>query len=222
MRVRRSHGVSKGLKRVALTLMSVALAPFAAQASTAIALGTGGSDTSHGTNYTLGFIFSPDADITVTSLGDFFPAASTTMQSVGLWSLFGTLLATATVTGPGASSDGFDFTAITPVMLTPGNDYVVGATAQSDDYVLYNSGGFVIGPQIDYLFHVESRGSGLVLPQMEYTSFNDFGGNFQYSATPEPAAWTMMLIGVGALGALFRARRRAVHGAADCCLESSV
>ena len=202
------------VRSMAAGVVLAASAPIACQASTAITLGTGYFNFSNGGAYNAGFEFSPTTNISVTALGDYFPAGSTTTQEVGLWDASQNLLASAFVTGPGAGTDGFDFTAITPVELTAGVDYFVAGTTQSDDYAVYLSGGFGVGPSIDYVIHAEVDYSLLAFPSNQYSSFDVFGGNFQYSAAstaPEPSTWAMMLLGFAGLGfAGYRAKWKSV------------
>ena len=86
--------------------------------------------------WTLGFEFSPTQNINVTALGDYFPAGSTTQQGASLWDASGNLLATTQVTGPAAAQGQFSFAAITPLTLLAGQDYVVGGTTQTDNYIV--------------------------------------------------------------------------------------
>lgn len=207
--------MGKFLIPAGVVLTWAATASIAAHASTAISLGTGYENFSNGGVYSIGFEFSPTTDITVTSLGDYFPAGSTTTQEVGLWTASGTLLATASVTGPGAATDGFDFTAITPVALTAGADYVVAGTNNTDEYAVYFSRTFVVGPAIDYIIHAEIPGSFLTFPTNQYSDFDVFGGNFQYSggAAPEPSTWATLLIGFVGLGFVGWLRSRSAAAA---------
>ncbi len=172
-----------------------------------------GNSTFTNGSFTLGFEFSPTEDITVTALGDFFPSGSTLTQGVSLWTAGGTLLATTQVTGQGVSQgQGFDFSAIAPVVLTAGQDYVVGGTTQTDPYYCCNNpGAGNLGPFITYITHAEVGAAGNTpsFPSGQYPSFSDFGGNFQYTAVPEPATWAMMIVGFGGLAfAGYRTSRR--------------
>jgi hypothetical protein len=199
------HSLAKALAAVAT--LALAGAPLAVRADTAIQLGSGYSNFTNG-NWTLGFQFTPTANLTVTSLGDYFQAGVTNTQAVGLWTLAGAELATASVTGSGAAADSFQFTAITPVVLLAGQTYVVGGTTGSDNYAGFDIANFVVAPVIGYGGHRESYGAALQYPANYYGgSFADFGGDFQFTAVPEPAAWAMMLVGVGFLGGAMRSAR---------------
>jgi hypothetical protein len=197
----------------ALLAVALAGAATAAHATDAITLGTGYTNFTNGP-WTLGFEFSPVSNISVTSLGDYFPAGAAATGSVGLWTASGTLLASASVSTPGAVADGYVFTAITPVALTAGQDYIVGGTTNGADYAVYYSKGFGVAAGINYIVHIESSGNSLTFPQDKYTSFDDFGGNFQFGGVPETSTWVMMLAGFAGLGFLGYRRNKAATLAA--------
>ena len=177
----------------------------AAQAQTAITL-TSYTDYTNG-QWTLGFEFTPTENIAVTALGSFFPTGATDEHGVTLWTDGGGTLATTTVTGNG--TEGFDFTGITPVDLLAGTTYVIGATTLTDDYA---DGGappatFTVNPGIDYIRHVETSCTG-VTPCFTTGggTISDFGANFEFVATPEPASFVLMGTGLLVLGRRFRRR----------------
>jgi len=192
------------LYSLAIVLMMSA----AAHATTAITL-TGYTDFSNGSQYTLGFEFSPVGNIDVTSLGSFFPEGADDTHGVTLWDTSGDVLATTTVTGNG--SEGFLFSAITPLLLTGGTDYVIGATTLTDDYADQDAT-FTADPGITYLGHQETVCTG-VTPCFPGTGggfdFDDFGANFQFtSAVPEPGSGKLGLSGLAAFGLLYLLRKK--------------
>ena len=89
---------------------------------------------------------------------------------------------------------------ITGVSLTAGQTYFLQATTTSHDFIdawFQNSVGAV---SANYLF------DGVTYANVPTPAFDVM------AAVPEPAAWTLMLIGFGGLGLLARRRRAAVVG----------
>ena len=120
---------------VGLAAMTLVMCASPAFASTAISLVTPGPEAVEA-HRTLGFEFSADNAQSITALGaydsgrDGLAGAAT----VGVWDLFGNLLASATVpSGTGGTLDGdFRFVAITPLALAVGQHYVVGSWDEFD------------------------------------------------------------------------------------------
>jgi hypothetical protein len=175
----------------------------------------GGFEFNNGDQYTLGFEFSPKVNITVTELGSYFPSLvnNTSTHGMALWDAVGNVLAAAglELIGNGGPA-GFYFTAITPVELTAGQDYYVGATTVGDNYLLDNSAP-IVASQIDYINARFVFTTG-VFPSFPGTiaEENNFGGNFEFTASssiPEPSTWVMMLASFAGLGFMgYRAPRR--------------
>ena len=191
--------------RMALLLVAlIVVAPTATWADTAITLGsfTNGTDG----EWTLGFQFVPTTNITVTALGSYFQNGVTSRHDVGLWTAGGTLLASTTVAGSGAAIDGFQYQGITPLGLIAGNTYVVGGETLDDNYAIDFSHSFTVGPGLNYIVHVETSGGTLSFPTNQYTSFDDWGGTFQYQAVPEPGS--LALFGSGLVGLAGVVRRK--------------
>jgi hypothetical protein len=180
----------------------------AAQAdTTAIAL-TSYTNYTNG-QWTLGFTFSPVANIDVTSLGSYFPGGATDVHGVTLWDTLGNVLATTTVTGTGV--EGFDFTAISPLVLLGGVTYVVGANTLNDNYADGNAA-WTVDAGINYITHVETTCAGVTpcFPGAAGTNtFGDFGANFQFTQAQVPEPASIMLLGTGllALGGRFRRKK---------------
>lgn len=157
-------------------------------------------------SWTLGFQFTPTTNITVTALGSYFQAGVSDTHDVGMWTAGGTLLASTGVTGSGAATDGFQYAAITPLNLLAGTTYVVGGETLSDNYALDSGKSFTVGPDLSYIVHVETSGGSLSFPTNAYTTFDDWGGTFQYNAVPEPG--TLALFGSGLIGLAGAVRRK--------------
>jgi hypothetical protein len=94
-----------------------------------------------------------DGQHPVNELGSCFPSGVTSTHGVALWTSSETELATTTLSGDGGAA-GFQFTAITPVDLTAGQDYFVGGTATGDSYIATLSAP-TVASQIDYIIHAD-------------------------------------------------------------------
>jgi len=196
------------IQTIAMLACLCLLALPAAHADTAAITLTSFTDFTNG-QWTLGFEFSPTTNINVTSLGSFFPTGANDTHGVTIWNTSGTVLATATVTGNG--TQGFDYTTISPLLLTAGTDYVIGANTLNDDYA-DNGATWTVASGINYIQHVETTCSGVTpcFPGTAgTTSFGDFGANFTFTPAPEPGSVALLftiLAGFGVAG--FRNRSR--------------
>jgi Domain of unknown function (DUF4082)/PEP-CTERM motif len=158
--------------------------------------------------WTLGFEFSPTANVNVTALGSYFPTGATDVHGVTIWDTSGNPLATTTVTGTG--TEGFDFTTISSLLLLAGTNYIIGATTLADNYAFTGPPTFTVDPGINYLGHYEISCAGVTpcfpLPD---TSFNDFGANFQFApAVPEPSSIILVMGGILVFGLFWRLKKR--------------
>jgi hypothetical protein len=157
-------------------------------------------------SYTLGYAFE---DLTATSVVGLGVWAQGGAGEVGLWDAGGNLLATANVPGVLVGAAPWYFTAISPVPLTPGDVYYVGA--YTDGGYAFDVNPVVVAPQISYLHNAWAFG-GLNFPGNISPSFAEhgfFGGNVELSSVPEPATWGVMVAGMAGAGAVMRRRRRA-------------
>lgn len=112
-----------------LLLAALMIGAHPAKAANALYSGTGFHETSY--SMTVGMELTPTADISVTSLGVFDGgvdgAGLQTDHDVGLWDDSGTLLASVTVTNSDTLTNDFRYAAISPVILTAGQKYYLGA-----------------------------------------------------------------------------------------------
>jgi uncharacterized protein (TIGR03437 family) len=179
----KSRGVNEVLARLLVGLIVLLALPLAGRAATtAITLGTY-SDFNNNT-WTLAFEFSPTHNISVTTLGSFFPSGATDQHGVTIWDTSGNVLATTAVSGTGA--EGFVFAAIPPLALIAGTSYVIGANTQSDNYALMQAGPPPTASEINYTGHTEIVCAGVTpcFPgTSSSTSTTDFGPNFQFVDT---------------------------------------
>jgi len=193
--------------------------------------GLGGEDTAANTgvsSYSLGFVFTANSAVSVTSLGYFYdPSFSKTApfakpHDVGLYTQDGTLLIQTSVTANGAQDGGFLYTDITPFALTPGTQYVVAGVTGADDPYLYayndssGNSAITIDPAITYIQNRYAVSDTLAYPGSTEAGSDPgfFGPNFKTSPTgastvPEPGQWAVFAFGALGLGTLIvRARRR--------------
>lgn len=181
--------------------------------------------------WNLGFEFQAsagDTNITVTALGnlDFGSVSNLSQpQQVGLWNSSGVLLASAYITSSSTQIGQFAFTSITPILLTAGDDYIVGGQGGADYSGLEP---IDVAPQIAYvedLFTYIGAAAdspaigplGLAEPLTSegLTSTSNagwFGANVLLdppTITPEPSYYLVLGAAIAALLVMFRARRKA-------------
>jgi len=171
----------------------------------------------NGGSWTLGFEFTVNQDISVTSLGVYDSGMNglSNDAQVGIWDNNGNLLASAIVgAGTAGELDGyFRFTDIAALALSIGNSYYAGSysgdTASSCNT---NQGGScIIDPIINviqdryagiYSFGFPSSSNGR-------TQGSWLGANFRYNeAAAVPAPGSLALIGAGLLGMALVRRRK--------------
>jgi hypothetical protein len=162
--------------------------------------------------FTLGYEFYAYTSTTVDALGLYDSSGDGLADShaVGLWNASGVLLS-STVVSSGTSDalvNGFRYADVTPLTLTAGNYYTIGALyTQGDEPLIFTGDDISAVPAVAYVGTTFASGSTLQSP----TNFASYGGffgpNFEVvAATPEPAAWAT--IGIGAALALLMAGRK--------------
>jgi hypothetical protein len=135
---------------------------------------------------------------------------------VGLWSADGsTLLATAQVTNSNpAQAGGYRYTSITPITLTAGTDYLIGAYVGGGN-AFFGDGGASAPYSGDAVTIVNdvfnsNGGTGLQAPLSDGGNAIGRWGPASFLATtpaPEPSS-VVALVGLGAMGLFLFARRR--------------
>ena len=169
----------------------------------------------------VGWWFTANQNLTVTQLGywDFSPATPlNTDHPVGVWTLDGTLLGTATVLRDSPITDGFRYVDSPPIELLAARTYVIGAfipppVAIQDIFVsgLLQQAQLTLAPEIGYVTPaITFGGTELTFPGATPWRQGNFGPNFQFQGAPVPEPATAALIAAGLLppGAAWLRRRR--------------
>jgi len=176
---------------------------------------------------TAGWNFTPtNLPIGVTHLGmwDDFSASWLSDRSpgfqyeipIGIWRISDQVLLTSTTLGPGMGDpllDEFRYAEINPILLSPGETYVIGfqladESETSDWAQMPDPGDFQVDPAITIGPCVFSSDSGFRFPDKVYSGWPEtgFGPNFQFYVIPAPGAVLLGSIGIGLVSWLRRRR----------------
>ena len=193
-----------------LTAACLSLTGVTAQASIAvISFDTPGTSGTWGG--TLGFRFTAQRDLSVTSLGlyDAGQNGLAVEHAVGIFDSAGVLISSATVPTNGALDGWFRYQTITPINLVGGQTYTIAAEMKGSDEYTHTPGGFRVDGAITFVGSIDSSSvttlSGLVrnLPGAFAGTNGYFGPNFRYesaTATAVPEPGVLMLAGLGLAG----------------------
>lgn len=182
-----------------------------------------GTTSSVATNRVIGWAFFTNESITVDTLGFWDEGSDGLVAShqVGIWDGTGSiLLGSVTVqSGTGSSVKGpviaggtFRFESlVTPIHLSLGQEYVIGALTDDNDLFALRTSGVTSQSQVTYVQPRQSdSNSGFVKPT-EVNSFDNqayFGPNFTIATVPEPSTFALLTIGGLALAGYGWRRKR--------------
>jgi hypothetical protein len=174
---------------------------------------TGGTDVNDGTNYVLGWSFTPKSNMEVAALGvyaapDFLTGQRVFTQThdVGLFDALGQRLASVTVSNSDGLYGMFRVHNLDTVQqLTGGNLYYLAAAMGADQFI-YNPDSFVPSKLINFGQFLYAAGNDIT-QYLPYDTSGDryFGPNFDTSPVPEPS--TLLLVGAGLGGAVLLRKR---------------
>lgn len=179
-----------------------------------------------GAQRNVGYEFTPNVNLQVTSLGAYDPNSWSQDIPVGIFTTTGTLLVSATVPANSSNPRQFQYTSLsTPYSLTAGTSYIIDAWIGSENWLALPISSYSIDAALtiasvqegwytccsDVGFEFPFEGGGAYVGDDRlYT-----GPNFEFTdtaATPLPAALPLFATGVGALG-LFGWRRKRKNAA---------
>ena len=200
----------KNLAAVSTLVIPFLFFPTQAQASVALQSFTGGSvfNSFDTTNMTVGWSFTANDNLSVTSLGlwDETPADPLAQtHQVGLWSSTGTLLGSATIQTNSPLTGSFRYAAIAPVALTSGLTYFLGSEVSSpfSDRYTSSASSIVTAPEITFLGTARNNSAGgFSFPSITGSANGRFGPNFQFQVVPTSVPEPSSIIGLAALGTL--------------------
>ncbi len=171
-----------------------------------------------GSPWTLGWKFTVNEPATVHALGvydDSIQDGLVNSAQVGLWLAAGgdPIAQTIIPTGTAAPLDGhFRFAPITPTLLAPGTEYIVGSYLDGELATTYFGGNGVVDPRVTVIDgrFTSTEETGFGFPDItdgisQGSAF--LGANFQLTPVPLPAAAWLFASGAAGLGMFMRKRR---------------
>jgi hypothetical protein len=164
-------------------------------------------------NVNLGLVFTANSNFFVDALGVYYQGSTiptSGSEMVGLFDHSGNLMVSTTVTFT-AGAPGYQFTGITPVQLTGGDQYTV------DAYTEGNSWAFGTTPtpnsRIAYDGSTYDYTNSLTFPTFTFfgPSTSYYGPNFDigdgYAVAPEPGSYAALILAFGGTMLITRLRR---------------
>ena len=174
----------------------------------------------------LGFVFTTNVPITVTSLGYYDDNDDGFVYDhiVGIYDEAGNLINSITLSaGTGDTlSGGFRYRSVTPILLSGGTIYLLAATTGGDaDGWAYGVAedtllGLTVDPAItiasDAARYLYDTDNSLQNPLYHYSNYTLYAGpNFTYTSvglvTPEPGTLSLTLVGIALIAGIVRRRK---------------
>jgi Domain of unknown function (DUF4082)/PEP-CTERM motif len=197
----------------ATALLSLVVASSAAASTLAVNVTNTTGTTLSNPPFTLGWHFTVLNDITLTDLGLFDDSQDglTDSYEIGLWDSSQTLLRSATLSSGSGTTliEEFRFVSVSPLLLSAGQTYAIGALYISgNDFLIFPGAatGFTTAPDLTFLNNAFAGDGSLSFPgDSSEPGAAYFGPNFRYdsAAIPEPASLTLFGLGLAGI-----ARRR--------------
>jgi hypothetical protein len=138
----------------------------------------------------IGWRFTVASDMEVTDLGVWNADQTGLLDSsheVGIWDDSQNLLTSVVVDMTGTAVGDWTYESVTPVVLSPGTTYTIGAlyTADDNDYYVSSASSMTTDPDVTWLSSVYPSviDLGFVYPELESTSYGRFGPNFMFGPT---------------------------------------
>ncbi len=163
-------------------------------------------------SWSLGFEFTTNEDIYVTSLGfyDDNQDGLTESHAAGIYDASGTLLVSTIIDNTSYLDGWFRYTDVASTLLTAGSTYYVVAVTGSENYT-WDPNGFTVAPEINFISDAYAGPTtSLTFPTSSSGGVNGwFGANFDFNTTaPVPEPSTILLLGAGLLGLVGYNRKR--------------
>lgn len=139
----------------------------------------------------VGYRFTVNSPLQVSDLGVWNGDNTGGMDSphqVGIWDSTQVLLASVTVNPGGMVVGAWMYASITPIVLSPGETYTIGAlyTPTDNDNYISSAASMTTDPDVTWTNSVypSVEELGFVYPELDSSSFGRFGPNFLFTVVP--------------------------------------
>jgi hypothetical protein len=139
----------------------------------------------------VGYRFTVNSPLQVSDLGVWNGDNTGGMDSphqVGIWDSTQVLLASVTVNPGGTVVGAWMYASITPIVLSPGETYTIGAlyTPTDNDNYISSAASMTTDPDVTWTNSVYPTAGelGFVYPALDSSSFGRFGPNFLFTVVP--------------------------------------